>query len=205
MQDDATGKILAARFFSLGNHIRLSLLASPTAPLSCSTSFLRRSRRHLRPQRRLLDRRRTTRWKTPAHPVRPRSGTTGRHLDRRQPPAGQRPGRAPLGCVARSPQQRTAAGQSGRHRLRQRVAPRSGKPRAHLVFRARTNRQQTITSCGGKAASSKSPSRPAALALPALRYSSTRLSTAASPSTTATRACGTPASQGRERFMLPLG
>ena len=72
--------------------------APPTvAPPRYPARFLRRSQRHLRPQRRLLVGRRTARWKASAHSVRPCPRTTRHHLYRRPQPASQRPRRTPLG------------------------------------------------------------------------------------------------------------
>jgi transposase len=63
----------------------------------------------------------------------------------------------------------------------------------------------TTTSCSGKAAASRSPNKPAASASPVPRCRSTKLSMGASRSTTATRASNTPPCQGGDTFMLPLG
>src|SRR5579859_1527899 len=63
----------------------------------------------------------------------------------------------------------------------------------------------TTTSCSGKAAASKSPSRPAASASPAPKSTSTKLSMAGFHSTTAKPASNMQPSQGGDIFMLPLG
>jgi hypothetical protein len=63
----------------------------------------------------------------------------------------------------------------------------------------------TTMSCSGKAAASKSRSKRAASALPAPRCTSTRLSTGASPSITATPASSILPYQGGDILMLPLG
>ena len=56
MQDDATGKILAAQFFPSETAFGyLSLLRQLLAPSRCAAGLLRRSQRHLCPQRRVLD------------------------------------------------------------------------------------------------------------------------------------------------------
>ena len=84
MQDDASGKILAAQFFpSETSEGYFRLLQSLLRRYRRPRRLLRRSQRHLHPQRRSLVARRTTRRPAPAHSVRPRSPATRRHLHRR--------------------------------------------------------------------------------------------------------------------------
>ena len=166
MQDDASGKILAAQFFfseTSPGYFRLlqSLLRRFGVPLAFygdrSGVFVRNDEH--------WSRRRTTRRPTPAHSIRTRSRTTRHHLHRRAEPTGQRPHRAPLGRAAGSSHQRTALGGLLRSRLsqpraaplrdrlqppfrspsprrRESLAPGSEKSRADLLPHPRSRRQQ---------------------------------------------------------------
>ena len=123
LQDDATGKILAAQFFPSRIRTWLSHSAGPTAPPPRHTAgFLWRSQRHLRAQRRLLVAPRTARRKTSAHPVRPRPRSTRHHLHRCPQSASQRPRRTSLGGAPGSLMQRAAPRSGCRSGLRQRRA-----------------------------------------------------------------------------------
>ena len=79
-QDDATGKILAAQFFPCETAFGyLCSLRQLLRRFGVPLAFYGDHSRDLRPQRRLLDGGRTTRWKTPAHLVRSRTATARLH------------------------------------------------------------------------------------------------------------------------------
>src|SRR5258708_4630890 len=111
MQDDATGKILAAQFFPSETAFGyLSLLRQllqrhgvPLAFYGDRSGIFVRNDDAWTVQEQLAGKRQPP-------PVRPRSRSTRHHFHRRPVPTGQGPRRAPLGRAAGSPQQRTAPG-----------------------------------------------------------------------------------------------
>src|SRR5712691_9154905 len=166
MQDDATGKILAAQFFpSETTFGYLCLLYQmvcrygvPLALYGDHSGVFVRNDDYWSVEEQLAGKRQPTQFGRALQQL-------GISLHCCQQPASQRPRRTSLGCAARSPHQRTAPRPSSGSRLRQRraapirhrlqpplrptalrkptrMAPGSGKSRAYLLLRARTHRQQ---------------------------------------------------------------
>ncbi len=91
-------KFLFAEFFPSEDALGISTCFARCCVATACRLVFTVITRHLRPQRRRLDDRRTTRWKTATYPVRSCSRRNSASPTFRQQPAGQGPRRTSLGC-----------------------------------------------------------------------------------------------------------